>query len=252
MAQPRADSFMERQMPRSRKWTSQCLGVTTSNMIRAAWALVTSSMTNSNDVVFGCVVSGRTAPVDRIDDIIAPTIATVPIRIKWSKHQTVWEYLKETQRQSVEMMPYEQAGLQRIARINSDGRRACMFQTLLVIQPEEKEDGSDQRHSFGRWKDSHKEFGGAYALEIEVQIEAHSIAVSTNFDSKLIEPWIVSKLMERLGAVMHQLEDAGPHLLLPKINLATQEDLTEIWARNGAVPAPVECCVDELSGTQRG
>ncbi|KAJ4159128.1 uncharacterized protein LMH87_008041 [Akanthomyces muscarius] len=246
MAQPLADSFMERQMPRSRKWTSQCLGVTTSNMIRAAWALVTSSMTNSNDIVFGCVVSGRTAPVNRIDDIIAPTIATVPIRIKLSKHQTVWEYLKETQRQSMEMMPFEQAGLQRIARINSDGRRACMFQTLLVIQPEKREDGSDQRHSFGGWKDSHREFGGAYALEIEVQIEAHSIAVSTNFDSKLIEPWIVSKLMERLGAVLHQLEDAEPHLLLAEINLATQEDLTEIWARNGTVPAPVECCVDEL------
>jgi amino acid adenylation domain-containing protein/thioester reductase-like protein len=246
MAQPLADSVMERRMPRSRKWTSQCLGVTTSNMIRAAWALVTSSMTNSNDVVFGCVVSGRTALVDRIDDIIAPTIATVPIRIKLPKDQTVREYLKETQRQSMEMMPFEQAGLQRIARINSDGRRACMFHTLLVIQPEKKEEGSDQRHSVGRWKDSQKEFGGAYALEIEVQIEAHSIAVSTYFDSKLLEPWIVSKLMERLGAVLHQLEDAKPHHLLTEVSLVTQDDLTEIWARNGAVPTPVERCVDEL------
>lgn len=246
MAQPLADSVMERRMPRSRKWTSQCLGVTTSNMIRAAWALVTSSMTNSNDVVFGCVVSGRTAPVDRIDDIIAPTIATVPIRIKLPKDQTIWEYLKETQRQSMEMMPFEQAGLQRIARINSDGRRACMFQTLLVIQPEKKEEGSDQRHSVGRWKDSQKEFGGAYALEIEVQIEAHNIAVSTYFDSKLLEPWIVSKLIERLGAVLHQLEDAKPHDLLTEVSLVTQDDLTEIWARNGAVPTLVERCVDEL------
>jgi amino acid adenylation domain-containing protein/thioester reductase-like protein len=246
MAQPLADSVMERRMPRSRKWTSQCLGVTTSTMIRAAWALVTSSMTNSNDVVFGCVVSGRTAPVHRIDDIIAPTIATVPIRIKLPKDQTVWEYLKETQRQSMEMMPFEQAGLQRIARMNSDGRRACMFHTLLVIQPEKKEEGSDQRHSVGRWKDSQKEFGGAYALEIEVQIEAHSIAVSAYFDSKLLEPWIMSRLMERLGAVLHQLEDAKPHHLLTEVSLVTQDDLTEIWVRNGAVPTLVERCVDEL------
>ncbi|KAM3513247.1 hypothetical protein MY11210_003113 [Beauveria gryllotalpidicola] len=246
MAQPLADSVMERRMPRSRKWTSQCLGVTTSNMIRAAWALVASSMTNTNDVIFGCVVSGRTAPVDRIDDIIAPTIATVPVRIKLPKDQTVWEYLKETQRQSMEMMPFEQAGLQRIARINSDGRRACMFHTLLVIQPEKKEEGSGQRHSVGRWKDSEKEVAGAYALEIKVQIEAHSIAVSTNFDSKLLEPWIVSKLMERLGAVLHQLEDAKPHDLLTEVSLVTQDDLTEIWARNGAVPTMVERCVDEL------
>ncbi|KAI1812776.1 non-ribosomal peptide synthetase [Poronia punctata] len=246
MAQPLADSVMERRIPRSRKWTSQRLGVTTSNMIRAAWALVTSSMTNSNDVVFGCVVSGRTAPVDRIDDIIAPTIATVPIRIKLPDDQTVWEYLKETQRQSMEMMPFEQAGLQRIARINSDGRRACMFNTLLVVQPEKREEGSDQRHSVGRWKDSQKEFAGAYALEMEVQIEAHSIAVSTYFDSKLLEPWIVSKLMDRLGAVLHQLEDAKPHHLLAEVSLVTPDDLTEIWSRNGAVPTLVERCVDEL------
>lgn len=246
MVQPLADGVMERRMPRSRRWTSQCLGVTTSNMIRAAWALVAGSMTNSNDVIFGCVVSGRTAPVDRIDDIAAPTIATVPIRTKLPKDQTIWEYLQETQRQSMEMMPFEQAGLQRITRINSDGRRACMFQTLLVIQPEKKEEGSDQRHSVGRWKDSQKEFGGAYALEIEVQIEAHSIAVSTYFDSKRVEPWIVSKLMERLGAVLHQLQDATPHRLLADVSLVTQDDLTEIWARNGAVPTPVDRCVDEL------
>ncbi|KAM3551593.1 hypothetical protein MY1884_007644 [Beauveria asiatica] len=246
MAQPLADSVMERRMPRSRKWTSQCLGVTTSNMIRAAWALVTSSMTNSNDVVFGCVVSGRTAPVDRIDDIIAPTIATVPIRVKLPKDQTVWEYLKGTQMQSMDMVPFEQAGLQRIARINSDARRACTFQALLVIQPEKKEESSDQQHSVGRWKDSEKEFGGAYALEIEVQIEEHNIAVVAYFDSTLLEPWIVSKLMERLGAVLHQLEDAKPHQLLEDVSLVSQEDLTEIWARNGAVPALVERCVDEL------
>ena len=59
-------------------------------MIRVAWALVTSSMTSSHDVLFGCVVSDSTAPVDRVDDMIAPIIATVPIRIRLPKHQTVW------------------------------------------------------------------------------------------------------------------------------------------------------------------
>lgn len=67
-----------------------------------------------------------------------------------------------------------------------------------------------------------------------------------NFDSNLLEPWLVSKLLERLGAVLHQLEDTKPNHLLAEVGLVTQDDLTEIWARNSAVSILVKRCVDEI------
>ena len=56
--QPVADRVMEHQLPQPRK---RSLDITTSTLIRAAWALVAGRMTNSDDVVFGVTVSGRSA-----------------------------------------------------------------------------------------------------------------------------------------------------------------------------------------------
>ena len=58
--------------------------ITAATMIRTAWALLLSQYANTDDVVFGATVSRRGAPVERIDMIIGPTIATVPIRIHWN------------------------------------------------------------------------------------------------------------------------------------------------------------------------
>lgn len=130
------------------------LNITTSSLIRAAWALVAGRMTNSHDVVFGATVSGRNAPVPYIDKMAVPTIATVPVRILLSDTMTVSEYVEAVQRQSTEMMPYEQIGLSRLARMSPSSRQACQFQTLLVIQPS----GDDFAHSeVGTWSDNNGE-----------------------------------------------------------------------------------------------
>jgi hypothetical protein len=79
--------------------------ITTAALLRAAWALVVSSHTGG-DVVFGTVLTGRTAPVQGIFDMLAPTITTVPIRIRADKTRPVSEYLAAVQEQAVSMMSF--------------------------------------------------------------------------------------------------------------------------------------------------
>ncbi|KAG0155623.1 hypothetical protein PDIDSM_2796 [Penicillium digitatum] len=50
------------------------------NKIKLAWALVISSQTSSNDVIYGLTVSGRNVPVPEINRIAGPTFATFPFR----------------------------------------------------------------------------------------------------------------------------------------------------------------------------
>lgn len=45
-------------------------GITAATLIRAAWALTVSTYTGSTDVTFGAVVSGRDAPVERVEDMV--------------------------------------------------------------------------------------------------------------------------------------------------------------------------------------
>jgi len=79
--------------------------VTSATLLRAAWALVVSSHT-ATDVVFGAVLTGRTAPVRGIFDMLGPTITTVPIRICVDRAQSVVEFLDDLQKKAVAMMPY--------------------------------------------------------------------------------------------------------------------------------------------------
>ena len=104
------------------------------NMLTAAWAIVTSWHTNSSDVVFGAVRSGRTAPVNSVESIVGPTITTIPLRTRVDPYELTGDFLRRVQRQAIATMPYEHFGLQHISRVSPDCQLACSFQTLFAVQ----------------------------------------------------------------------------------------------------------------------
>ena len=117
--QPVADIVIEHQFLLPQR---QSRDITTLTVIRATWSLVTSHMTDSDNVLFGVTVSGRNAPVVGIDEMAGPTIATAPVRIKVASNQRVSEYLEAEQRQAIDMIPFEQTGLHQIAKTGPDSK----------------------------------------------------------------------------------------------------------------------------------
>ncbi|KAF7556526.1 hypothetical protein G7Z17_g1316 [Cylindrodendrum hubeiense] len=239
--QPKADSVIEHAFPYPKE---QRLGFTTPTLIRAAWALIAAQMTNSDDVVFGATLSGRNAPVADIDDLAGPTIATVPIRVQVSRDDTVQDYLQSVHRQATEMIPFEQTGLHRIAKMSADCSQACMFQTLLAVQPQ---DMSNAQEVLGQWQahDQTQQFS-TYAMMLEVYLEGEGITAKARSDSRVIDPWAVVKLLERLEYTVQLLADAGPCKKVGELQLATTQDLEQIWAWNKTLPEPAEQCIHEM------
>jgi hypothetical protein len=166
--QPLAQGIMSTTIPQPRLSRRN---ITASTCIRAAWGLTIGRMTSSAEAVFGVTVSGRNAPIAGIEAMVGPTFATVPVRVKLDDGETVSSYLHAVQQQSIGMIPFEQTGLQAIARMSSPGcRDACMFQSVLVIQPQE-EISSAVQEAFGAWKDvSQKEWLNTYALMLEIRL----------------------------------------------------------------------------------
>jgi amino acid adenylation domain-containing protein len=106
---------------------------TTAILLRAAWALVVSQETGSQDVLFAAPLSGRTAPVPGLLDMAAPTLATVPVRIGVDLGRTAAEHLSAVQEQAVGMMPFEHTGLQHITQMLPD--KTLPLNHLFVVQP---------------------------------------------------------------------------------------------------------------------
>ncbi|KAE8868632.1 hypothetical protein PTNB29_02543 [Pyrenophora teres f. teres] len=147
VTQPVADTTVEYQCP---PLIQSATDITTSTLVRAAWAIVTSRYTSSDDVVFGTTVTGRNAPIAGVEAMVGPMIATVPVRLRVQRDQTVFAFLQGLQQQATDMIAHEQTGLQRIAKMSPGARHACGFQTLLVVQPADDVLSSDD--TLGEWR----------------------------------------------------------------------------------------------------
>ncbi|KAE8868631.1 hypothetical protein PTNB29_02542 [Pyrenophora teres f. teres] len=162
----------------------------------------------SDDVVFGTTVTGRNAPVPGVEAMVGPTIATVPVRVRVQGDQATCVFLKGLQDQATEMIAHEQSGLQRIAKMGQGPQHACSFQTLLVVQP--VDDVLDSDNTLGEWRD-HSELQEftTYTLMVQCMLAAEGVQITASFDARVIEQWVVEKMLRQFGFVMQQLAEAG-------------------------------------------
>ncbi|KAF2463979.1 acetyl-CoA synthetase-like protein, partial [Lindgomyces ingoldianus] len=244
--QPIADATMAYQCPPFHNVHSD---TTTSTLLRAAWALVASRYTNSDDVVFGAIVTGRNAPVPGIEAMIGPTIATVPVRVRVQGDQAVSDFLQGVQQQSTEMIAYEQTGLQRIAKMAEGARHACGFQTLLVVQPAGNAPESDA--VLGEWRGrSELQDFTTYPLMLQCALAAEGVHITATFDSRVVERWLIEKILGQFTFVMQQLAGARPEDKVADIDTLTPGDRQEIWTWNAETPPVVERCFHDLVAEQ--
>ncbi|KAK2778742.1 hc-toxin synthetase [Colletotrichum kahawae] len=177
-------------------------GVTMSTVVRAAWALMISHFSESDDVLFGATVSGRNAPLDDIDNIEGPTIATVPVRISFSKASTVLGFLRQVQDQATTMIPFEQAGIQQIKSLSEDTKRGCEFQNLLVVQAG---GGWDENGPGPLGKPIYREEFTTFPVTCEVWLQPGKVDFATHVDEDVTTRVFVAQVIETVKIIMTQL-----------------------------------------------
>lgn len=240
--EPNADKVINHSI-NSIHWPTS--GVTPSSALRMAWATLVSWYVDSPDVAFGAVVSGRQAPVPGIEDVAGPTIATVPLRIL--VHGTVDELLHQVQRQAMEMIPFEQYGLQHIRQISQDAKHACDFQTLLLIHPS-IEDSTAESPVFQNSL-IEQETGGSfntYAMMLTCQISESNLDMQLSFDSAVVKEESATRLLQQLEHILGQIASVPGSTEISDLNRVSEQDLNDIWNWNVAVPDTVEDCVHNV------
>ncbi|EHK50755.1 non-ribosomal peptide synthetase [Trichoderma atroviride IMI 206040] len=224
--------------------------VTPATLIRTAWALLQKLHTSSDDVVFGCTVTGRQAAIPGAERIAGPTVATVPIRIQFPEKSdmTIEELQAQVQQQSIDSIPFEQMGLQNIRKINQDAERSCNFQTLLVVQPANL-DGQASIFKSLESPRAQPEVGvsSTYALEVVCDINPHGLSVKLNYDSNVMDNEKITRMQEQFEHILRILcEEAHQKTLLRNLSLIPQSDLETVWNWNVSVPETVQVCIHDI------
>lgn len=107
-------------------------GVTVNTVLRALWGIVLGRYNDTNDVVFGSVVSGRTVDVEGIERMVGAFINTIPVRVTVQAGEGVPALLDRLQQAAIESLLHDHIPL---AEIQAATRlRAGLLDHLLVFE----------------------------------------------------------------------------------------------------------------------
>ncbi|KAJ2968886.1 hypothetical protein NQ176_g8956 [Zarea fungicola] len=225
------------------------LDFTAATMVRAALAILISRYTNCPDAVFGATVMGRQAAVSGVASMAGPTLTTLPVRVMVEEEQTVYQLLQQVHTQSTDMIPYEQMGLQRIHRISEESKQACGFQTLLLVQPAEEKVSQDNELFFPEEEaqsgDIRLEDFTSYALMFRCDLKKQGMRLRTTFDPSVVDERQTMRMAHQFAHVLQQIcVSVAGDTLLNRIEMATQQDLSDIWTWNSAAPRQLDSVWD--------
>lgn len=222
--------------------------LTSSTIIRVAWAILIGLYANSTDVIFGETLSGRSGSTPNLDRIAGPTVTTVPVRISLDPSKSVLDGLQEAQAQTLSAIPFEHLGLSNIRRINEKARSTCNFQNLLIIQPNEY---SKVDETFmGPWQKNPiniQQPFDTYALTMECKLNSTGLTAKAIFDPTVMDAIQAERMMFQFRHLLQQLcLEEAKDIKLQDLQTMCPEDLQQLDTWNRVVPNMERSCVHHL------
>ncbi|KAJ5372016.1 AMP-dependent synthetase/ligase [Penicillium concentricum] len=215
---------------------------TVGTKIRLAWSILQSVYTGSDDTLFGAVNAGRAVSVAGVQDLSGPALASVPVRIKLCRQNTVAEALIAVQDEWATSMEFEHVGLQNLLRLGPGPAAACHFQTLLSVEPR---DGHQLPDLFSQSRSTQMTYD-MYPLILRCRPSTTTMSIEASFDPAATEPSQMERIISQFIHIYEQI-DTKPSLTLLDISVVSPEDLSHLRRQNISTnPPAVTSCVHTL------
>ncbi|KAF2125961.1 HC-toxin synthetase [Dothidotthia symphoricarpi CBS 119687] len=185
--------------------TSRNLSVTAADLVNAVWAMTLAGYSDSALVSYGVTLSGRDIALPDIEEIVGPTIATVPRQIEVRHDMSLADYLQSLQQVINSAIPHQHLGLQNIQSLSPAAREACNFNTLLVVTPGSVTENS-HLNELGivplpiDSADFHP-----YPLVLECSIDDGSLSIEAAFDPHCIDELTLILAMQQFDHILRNV-----------------------------------------------
>ncbi|KAM3470809.1 hypothetical protein MY8738_009606 [Beauveria namnaoensis] len=226
--------------------TAASFGVTQSTLLYTAVALLLSVRADSEDVTFGLILAGRESPLQGVFDMIGPAFATFPFRTRVERRMTIKSIMQRIENHMMDIIPHQHYGLQRIRQCGEGAARACDFQCLVIIQPEDENLGGQ-----GLWDEVHGQTSGradSIPMTLELILDDGKILVNCDFDPAFISHQDVGILLDQLGHVLKDLETSTcrTNLLVSQVKFEGHDEQLRFQDWKKRHGAPVDTCLHNL------
>ncbi|KAI5788368.1 hypothetical protein EDC01DRAFT_617399 [Geopyxis carbonaria] len=179
-------------------------GVSPQVLVQSAWSYLLGLYVGKDDIVFGTVVSGRTISLEGIEEIIGPTILTLPVRVQTGLERTMGDVMDDVQKFNRDLLQHTELGLREVRKASGG---EVGFDSLLVWQ-----------------QTANDTVNGAveFSLLIEAEPKAEEIHLRVTFKEEILPRAQVTMILKQLDRIV-QATTENPRQKLRDI-LPTIED----------------------------
>ncbi|KAL2911134.1 hypothetical protein HK105_209408 [Polyrhizophydium stewartii] len=171
-------------------------GVTTSTVLRLAWALVLRHFTRSEHVLFGSVVSGRDGGIDGIDEIVGVLINTIAVPAHLLLDSIAASALSAMQSFSADAIGHSHFGLVDVQRAAGVVGSSKLFDTIMVFE-NYPPSNAGVPVDFALTPINSKEFVDSAITAVFTQSE-NAIVAHMTFEYGNVPTWFAHSMMDKL------------------------------------------------------
>ncbi|PIK30789.1 non-ribosomal peptide synthetase, partial [Bacillus siamensis] len=190
---------------------------------QSVWGVLLAKYNQTDDVVFGSVVSGRDAKVPGIENMVGLFINTIPTRIQASDHQSFREVLQRVQEGAIESQAYSYLNLSDVQSL-SELKRDLIDHVIIFENYALDEQALDQGENelgfvFHELKGNE---ATNYGLTV-VAVPGEQLILKFAYDESLYSETIIENLGIHLTRLMEQAAE-DEHREIGDLQLLSNEE----------------------------
>ncbi|GAB7345699.1 hypothetical protein MBLNU457_3977t2 [Dothideomycetes sp. NU457] len=162
-------------------------------LFQAAFAYLLSAYTGNEDLTFGTVYSGRTLPVDGVQDIFGPLLSTLPNRINLSDPRQYGDLVRALHSSNRDIMAHTNLSLADIKRACDLKTSDILFDSIFVWQATARDKDPEAAVELLSTRD-YLEFN----LTLELEPREHTVCAKATFQPSVIPAQQVILLLQQI------------------------------------------------------
>jgi non-ribosomal peptide synthetase component F len=182
--------------------------LTQNTVVQGTWALLLSTYAKRDDVVFGVVVSGRSAEVSEVESMVGLFINTLPIRVRITPEADLIVWLRQLQAQQSEIGQYEYSPLARVQEWSEVPRGTSLFDSIFIFENypvvSEAEAWLKEAHGGLQVRSVRSIERSNYPLTLWA-IPGRELMVKIGYDPQRLDETLVSELLEDYQTLLEEI-----------------------------------------------
>jgi len=213
---------LDRQMVQQLENFTKKHKVTLASLFYCGWGILLSKYCNTEDVIFGTTISGRSVPLSGIENLVGLFIETIPLRCKNNGTQPVLDLLKLLNCESLIREEYSYVPLVKIKELSPLGNDVELFDTIVVLEnyPLPDQTGSLRCDSYSMEETTH------YNLTVTITL-ASEIVVELVCRADLFTDAVLNRQIGHFSRIIEQIS-TNEKITIPEVDILSKQEKQEI------------------------